>query len=483
MVLGWTAVFFLFLANLIWPLPVKAEKMDMHITPIIMVSQTYTDNFYKTEKNTQDEWISSCQLGAVLGCKGKKTNFFLEYLPEYKDYHNNNAKDSLEQNARALFQTTPSKHTSIQALLAYDGHGTKEERQNWQHLASLAMETQLSKTIVLSLEENYSRQFQRQKRTGLYRENDTNHSQISLLKKYGEKNTMALYGEYSFIDYEYTDQDSHNQYKAGIRLTHWRSRLDGFNGHFSFTQKNFDNDPGNLGDGDSIAAGHIKYFRSLNPQMDVFAKYRHYYSERGDTRHNVFHPSVGFDWAVSETSGISIGIGVLFNQWSNENEEEMYTFLELDIYKEFSFGPRNSLFVTAASRYDSGDEQAASMGYNTLYEGVLQWNYQLTRRLSSQFSAQYTYQKFYENRVNRVDQELSLGAGLKWRPLEWLQMGIDLRHERIFTDSNVQEYNSNTISAFARFLPKNPYKGTASPGERRLLDSPFNQMNQHKQLR
>ncbi len=465
----------LLLTGLSFPLFVQAEKMTMHISPIIMISQEYTDNFYKTQDHTQDEWITSYYLGAVIGCKGKKSDFFLEYAPEYKDYYHNNAKDSLEHNARALFHAAPSKKTQIQALLVYDGHGSNDERQNWRHNADLSMETQLSKTLTLSMEETYSRQFQRQKRTGLYKENDTNHSRIKIERNYGENNTLSLHGEYSFIDYIKTDQDSHTQYKAGASLTHWLSRLDGIETSLSYTKRHFDNDPEQMGDDDSVASGYMKYFRKLNPKINVFAKYRHYYSERKEISHHVFHPSVGFDWAVSKDSGISIGVGALFNQWNNENEDEVYPFLELDIYKELSMGPRASILFTASSRYDSGDEQAVSMGYNALYEGAVQFDYQLTRRVTSQFSAQYEYQKFYEERVNRVDQQLALSAGLKWRPLEWLQMGIDLRHEQIFTDSNVQEYKVNSVSAFARFLPKNPDKTRSPSGERRLLESPFEQ--------
>ncbi len=475
----WTAsLFFLLTGLMLFPVSVQAEKMTMHISPIIMISQEYTDNFYKTQENTQDEWITSYHLGAVIGCKGKKTDFFLEYAPEYKDYYQNNAKDSLEHNARALFHAAPSRNTQIHALLVYDGHGSDDERQDWQHHANLSMETKLSKTLTLSMEETYSRQFQRQKRTGLYKENDANHSRVEILRNYGEKNTMSLYGEYSFIDYTKTDQDSHARYKAGASLTHWLSRLNGIETNISHTKKHFDNDPEKMGDENFTSTGHIKYLRRVNPKMDVFAKYRHYYSERKNISHHVFHPSVGFDWAVSENSGISIGIGALFNQWSNENEDEIYPFLELDIYKKFPLNPRASILVKAVSRYDSGDEQAASMGYNSLYEGGIQLNYDLTRRLSSRIMAEYGYQKFHEERISRADQNITLNAGLRWRVLEWLQMGIDLSHEEIFTDSNIQEYKINSVFAFARFLPRNPDKRKSSSGERRLLGSPFDQASQ-----
>ncbi len=465
----------LFLSVLVLPLSVQAEKMTMHISPIIMITQEYTDNFYKTQNDLQDEWITSYHLGAVLGWKGKKTDFFLEYAPEYKDYYRNNAKDSLEHNARALFHATPFKKTQIHALLVYDGHGSNEERQNWQHSADISMETQLSKNLTLSMEETYSRQFQRQQRTGLYRENDTNHSRMEIRKDYGEKNTISLYGEYSFIDFVKTDLDSHTQYKVGGSLTHWLSRIDGIQTSLSYTKKDFENESGYMDGDDFTATGDIKYIRRINPQMDVFAKYSHYYSERRNVTHHVFHPSAGVDWEVSEDSGISIGIGALFNKWDNEYEDEVSPFLELDIYREFSFGPRATILIAAASRYDAGDEQAASMGYNAVYDAEIQLDYQLTRRLSSQFSAQYEYQKFYEERVNRVDQEFALNAGVRWRALEWLQLGIDLRHEQIFTDSDIQEYKVNSVTAFARFLPKNPYKTKSSPGERRLLESPFQQ--------
>jgi len=55
--------------------------------------------------------------------------------------------------------------------------------------------------------------------------------------------------------------------------------------------------------------GNLRYLRKLTKHMNGYIKYRHYLSRQNSGDHTVYHPSAGFDWDVTEDSGISLGIG------------------------------------------------------------------------------------------------------------------------------------------------------------------------------
>ena len=167
---------------------------------------------------------------------------------------------------------------------------------------------------------------------------------------------------------------------------------------------------------------------------------------------------MGIDWDITDDSGISIGVGILFHDWDNDNEDSADPFLDLNVYKVFNFSPKGSLSIAGSSSYEESDEEAASLGYNISYEAGVSLGYKLTRRLSSQLFGSYQLQQF-EDTVDRQDDTFEIGGGLTWNPLKWLQVSANATHTNYKTDDASRDnYEDNTITVFVRFVPERPIR-------------------------
>ena len=441
---------------LLLPVSFAQARMVTQIVPTLTVTEEYTDNYFQTGTDPFEEWTTSYELGFSVGFLNKRSQIYLEYNPEYKDYKNLNERDGLDHNASlsAAYQVT--RHTSAKADISYDGHDGNNTGESWEHSASASVDSQLTKTVKTSLGYDYSNSFDQQVRTGEYKEHQTNNATASIRKAFGPQNSMGANFSYETDDYKNSDADEYESYEPSAFLNYWFTRRDGFETNLEYEDKTFDTAAGN--DYETIA-GDIRYIRKFNRHLDGYVKYRHYVSDREDGGHVVYHPSVGIDWDITEDSGVSIGVGILFHEWDNDNENSADPFLDLNVYKVFNFSPKGSLTITASSSYDESDEEAASLGYNTSYQAGFYLSYMLARRLSSQLFGSYELQQFEETLVDRQDDTYEIGGGLTWNPLKWLQIGANATHTNYKTDDASREnYEENTVTVYVRFIPERPIR-------------------------
>lgn len=440
---------------LVVQVPFAQARMVTQIVPTLTVTEEYTDNYFQTGSDTFEEWITSYELGFSVGFLNKRSEIYLEYNPEYTDYKNLNERDGLDHNAAlsAAFQAT--KHTTATADITYDGHDGNNTGQSWEHSASTSVDSQLTKTVKTSLAYDYSNSFDQQVRTGDYKEHQTNNASASIRKAFGPQNSMGANFSYETDNYQNSDADEYESYEPSAFLTYWFTRKDGVGTNLEYEDKKFEMTTGN--DYETIA-GDIRYIRKITRHFDGYVKYRHYMSDREDGNHVIYHPSVGVDWDITEDSGVSIGVGILFNEWDNNNEDSTDPFLDLNVYKIFNFSPKGSLYLTASSSYEESDEEAASLGYNINYQAGFYLSYMLARRLSSNLFGSYELQQF-KDITNRQDDTYEIGGGLAWNPLRWLQVSTDATHTNFKTDDASREnYEENTISVFVRFIPERPIR-------------------------
>lgn len=447
------ACFLAVAACLLVPVSFAQARMVTQLVPTLTVTEEYKDNYFKTGTDPFEEWITSYELGFSVGFLSKRSQIYLEYNPEYKDYKNLDERDGLYHNAglSAAFQAT--KYTTAQADIRYDGRNKNYPGQSWKQSASASVDSQLSKTVNTSLAYDYSNRYDQQLRTGDYNERQTNTASAFIRKAFGPQNSMGAYFDYKTNTYKNSDADEYDSYNPSAFLTYWFTRMDGVETNLEYKGKKFKTIAGR--DYEAIA-GDIRYIRKITRHFDGYVKYRHYMAYRDDGDHVIYHPSVGVDWDITEDSGVSIGVGMLFNTWDNNNGNYADPFLDLNAYKVFHFSPKGSLSITASSSYDESDEEAASLGYNMSYQAGFYLSYMLARRLSSQLFGSYRLKQF-KDIVNRQDDTIEIGGGLTWNPLKWLQLSANATHRDYKTDSALREnYKENTISVFVRFVPERP---------------------------
>jgi len=449
------ACFLITVTCLLAPLSFAQARMITQIVPTLTVTEEYKDNYFQTGSDPFEEWTTSYELGFSLGFLNKRSQIYLGYNPEYTDYKNLNERDSLDQNLSLSAAWQATKHTSAMVDMNYDGHDGNNTGESWEHSATASVDSQLTKTVTTSLAYGYSNSYDQQVRTGDYKEHQTHNASASIRKAFGPRNSMGANFSYETDNYQNSDADEYESYEPSAFLTYWLTRKDGVETNLEYEDKKFDTNAGN--DYETIA-GDIRYIRKFTRHFDGYVKYRHYISDKEDGDHVIYHPSVGIDWDITEDSGVSIGVGVLFHDWDNDNGDSTDPFLDLNVYKVFNFSPRGSLSITAGSSYEESDEEAASLGYNISYQTGFSLSYMLTRRLSSQLFGSYQLEQF-EDTVDRQDDTYEIGGGLTWNPLKWLQVSANATHTDFKTDDASREnYQDNTITVFVRFIPERPIR-------------------------
>ncbi|WP_320041049.1 hypothetical protein [uncultured Desulfobacter sp.] len=469
-----SAVFY-FLAALIVIL-IPSEKVDARmitqLTPTLTITEEYNDNYFQTDKDPFEEWITSYGLGFSIGLLTRKTNIVLEYEPEYMDFKNLDDRDGFDHNASFSGDFKLTRHTQAKADIVYDGDSDNKDGESWEHSASASIDSQLSRTVNASLSYDYAKTFNQQDSTGTYREYETNTAYASVQKVFNARNSTGANFTYESRDYKTTDADTYDRYSPKAFIKYWMTPLDGVEVNAEYENKDFSTASGN---DYSTIAGDIRYIRKFNRHLDGYIKYRHYLSDRTDGDHRIYHPSVGIDWDITEDSGISLGVGVLFHQWDNENDDSQDPFIDLNAYKIFNFSPKGVLSFTAKSKYEESDEDSASLGYNITYELGAKLNYDLTRHISSSLYGSYKLQDFQEATVDRMDHKATFGGSLIWHPLKWLQLSADVSHTSFNSDDDSRkDYEENKVTFLIRLIPETPIRADSINSRKSLEDQLFN---------
>ena len=440
---------------LLLPVSFAQARMVTQIVPTLTITEEYEDNYFQTETDPFEEWTTSYELGFSVGFLSKRSQIYLEYNPEYKDYKNLNERDGLYHNASLSAACQVTRHTFAKADINYDGNNENYTGESWEHTASASVDNQLAKTVKTSLAYDYSNSYDQQVRTGDYKEHQTHNASASISKAFGPQDSMGATFSYETDDYKNSDADEYESYEPSAFLNYWFTRRDGFETNLEYEDRKFDTAAGN--DFETIA-GDIRYIRKFNRHLDGYVKYRHYISNKEDGDYVIYHPSAGVDWDITEDSGVSIGAGILFYDRDNDNGDSADLFLDLNAYKMFNFSRKGSLSIIGSSSYGESDDEAASLGYNITYQAGFSLSYMLARRLSSRLFGSYKLQEFKET-VDRQDDTFEIGGGLTWHPLKWLQIGANATHTDFRSDDASREnYENNTITVFVRFVPKKPIR-------------------------
>jgi hypothetical protein len=515
-------VFLSVLLTLFLSCSISFSRTMTQIIPTVTITEEYSDNYFQNNNNKQEEYITSYGLGFSVGFLDKTNEIVLAYNPEYKDYKNLDDRDGFAHNASLDGEFNPSKHTNILAHLAYtsDSQNDNEEEyqgDSWENIASLSATSQLSKNTEVSLSQLYTNSYDQQERTGTYKEHQENITNAGISHQFGKKDKMGLSFLYAFDDYKNSDEDEYTSYNPAAFITYWMTPLNGVDSNISYENKDYDDATNDI----DIYEGHIRYLRKYSKHLDGYVKYRHYYSDEDSGDHTIYHPSAGFDWAVSEDSRISLGLGILFQEWE-DGDDSTDPFIDLDMVKTFNFSKRGSLTLTGSSGYKESGEEDIDQGFSTYYEAGFDLDYQLLKRLSSNLYGSYkvndfqgsadnqddktnTYQagfrlnyqvlrslssnlfgsylqnEYHELISDRIDNRTTLGTGLSWNPLKWLQFNLRYTYTDFTTDTNERdEYTENKATFSVSFIPARPIRMANSPSRQRHASENGNKIETYK---
>ena len=370
----------------------------IHFTPSLSVSEEYTDNYNRTDNNTDSEFSTEYMLG-------------LEF--EY-----------IETRGQASFNYN----------LSYVDYNDYDENDSWIHDFVFNGLLNVTKHTDLTLEESFSRRRDISQRTGTWLDHDTNNIIVELEHRFGQRNSAGIDCSYSFDKYDNPNPDEYESYRPSAFLTYWFNVKYGFELSAFYDQTKFDVSNNE----EDTLSGRIRLIRQMTNHFQVYMEYEHSIAEDDTEEHTIYNPSIGFDWTVSETSSISMGAGVLFNRYENQPDSENF-FMDLEVFKLFDFSRRGSFAISASSGYAQFSDNAASLGFRIHYQAGFNYNYELSRQVSLDISGSYLRDECYEEQADRIDNTSNLSAGILWNPLNWITFGLSYSYTNFKTDADIRD--------------------------------------------
>jgi opacity protein-like surface antigen len=277
---------------------------------------------------------------------------------------------------------------------------------------------------------------------------------------------------YSFDSYDNPNADEYSSHNPSAFLSYWFNPQYGVDLNASYEKTEYDTST----DEPETWSGNIRFLKNMTRHFDTYVSYAHTFTKQNSGDHTIYNPSAGFDWQTAEDSGVSFGIGMLFQEWGSPisgNSEDL--FLDLDVFKTFDFSRKGTLAVTGASGYTTTSDDAASLGFEIYYQAGLLLSYRLTRRLTAELNTSYEISQYDEPIINRQDNTFGLGAGLVWNPLQWLTVNLSYSFTDFNTDDPIREdYQENVGMLTISMTPSRPVRvQSANPRaalENRLFD-------------
>ena len=425
------------IALLIFLLPFASDSYSANtqFSPVLSVSGEYTDNYFRTDSDKDDEYFTIFGADFSFGIIDKKGKLFFDWAPEYKD------------------------------------HNEFDENDFWRHSLGIDGSYQVTKKTSLSFSEDFVRDNNQSVRNNDFNEHNTNDTIFGVVHQFGPRDSLGINYTYSFDLYDDPNRDEYKRHNPTVFLGYWFSPKWGFDANLSYSKTMYDfavNEP-------ETVSGDIRLLHMINKHLDVYAKYAQSYTDQTIGSYDVFHPSLGFNWRPTDDSGITLGIGVLFQDWDipGDYDKERF-FLDLDMYKHFDFTRKSRLSILGESGYGDVDPKAASLGFNIYGEAGLRYTYQLMKKLSSNIRGSYRVNEYTDPVFDRTDNSLDLGAGLVWTPLKWLSINLSYSFRDFDTDAlGREDYQENVGTLTVRFIPSQPVKFSGSDPRSSLENQVF----------
>ena len=259
--------------------------------PTVSISEEYTDNYHQTENDTDDEFSTIYSAGFSFGVISQNASLFLNYNPAYTDYDKYNENDS------------------------------------WNHDVSLEGQMQMSQHTSITLSHSFEHALDRTVTTNSWPEHDTNTTTAGVHHQFGARDYISVDYSYTFDDYDEPSADEHKTHNPSISFAYWLTPQYGFDLNAAWEKTEYDIST----DEPETWSGDIRFLKNINRHLDIYLSYAHTYTDQESGDHTTYNPSIGFNWHPTDDSGISMGAGVLFQEWSAQaSEDSEDLFIDVD---------------------------------------------------------------------------------------------------------------------------------------------------------
>ena len=172
----------------------------------------------------------------------------------------------------------------------------------------------------------------------------------------------------------------------------------------------------------------------------------------GETEDDITYiPSIGFKYDIEKDITLIADIGYFYNDYEFR-ESESGVSGDIRLIKRFERGKLNfaALGGSDYSLYDS-----ENLGFAVFYEASVSGTYQLAKHLRGNIFGSYRNTDYIDS--NRKDKRPTVGCGLSWKALEWMNLGLDYRFRKVDSTVDVNDYDDNRVGVTITLIPTVPF--------------------------
>lgn len=403
-------------------------------TPSISVSQEYTDNYFLTKHNKEHEYITTISPGFTAQILGKNSGAELSYVPEYAMYDKYDENNTWRHNVDFSAWSEIAKNTRIELT---DSFLYTEDPLIDSDIATLLTEDPdalIDSTI-------------RRGRDPYYR----NTADINLIHQFGRDDSFNLGYRYSFLendDPDLEDDKSHNPYMG---VTFWFGPEWGFEIRGDYTRSENDES-----DDSDEWYGSARLIKRFTRHLEGFVQYDHRALNYDGTTedYQVYNPSAGFDYTISDDISLSFGMGYSYlNREETDNDSIMSGNLSLT--KTFI---RGSINIIGSGGYEESSFGAESLGNTEFYQLGGSATYQFTRYFSGNIFGSYRNSKYIDEDPEREDKITIAGLGMTMQAFEWMSLGLDYAYHTVDSTLDEDDYDENRVILRITLFPPRPFR-------------------------
>ena len=391
------------------------------LLPRLNLSETYTDNVFRTSDNIEEDWIFRFTPGATLDIQGRKSGLSLSYDASYASYHNFTEKNQWSHRADldsfAQF-TRNTRGYFTDAFLYTEDPGVDESVSGRQ-----GREPYFVNTAV-----------------------------VGVTHQFGQRDLVDLQFRYrEFIDTATVADDS-TLYTPAFSSAWWFVSDWGLALDLALTRGLFE-----LSDDFYYTWGRVRLINELTRHLNWSLQYQHIdmrYDEGLSEDYQVFYPGFGVDYTYSPTTRAALDLGYLWREYEDRSDDAGWT-----LFGEAETGVnlrRVSLGVSWMSGLDFDYASTDNLGlyYYSQAGAVVDW--QVARTVSADVSASYRYVEYVDLDPNRIDRIAGAGAGVAWTAATCCTLRLEYAYfDRDSTD-DFNTYAENRVIFRVTFEPAKP---------------------------
>ena len=402
--------------------------------PRVSVGGEYTDNIFLTDNdsNIDEEFITTIRPGFSAEILGKNNGVNLSYDAAYAMYKNYNEFDGWRHkvNLRGWSQMAKRTRLDIRDSFLYTEDPIKDE-----NLAEARTEDPENPV-----------DFSVRKTRQIYY---TNFANINLDHQFGEYNSFNL--AYSYYvrndeDPQYEDNQYHN---PSAKLSYWFGEQWGFQvgGQYLLNQYEFSEDI-------EVFVGNVGFLKRFGTHFIGYIQYRHVVVnyETGENDDQTYNPSIGFNYDIAKDISVKLDAGYFRNDFELREDTDAFNG-SLRLIKEFERGKIN---LSALGGFEYDLYGAEKLGFTKFVEGAVSGNYQLAKFINGRIRGSYRDSE-YIDQADRKDKIGTVGAGLTWQALEWMNIGLDYRFRSLDSTIETENYDENRVTVTIGLVPKVPF--------------------------